>query len=180
MEKVREYCETEQLPYKHFKTFIKLPLISDEEMTEILDNVKKSNVDLIVFLGTNHTRLIKILDRETALFRLPLVTIMVNGASVNVNLRLDTNIVSFEQSGGPDKYLLTETYSIKNGPKLSQVIGTWSRSNGLAVSILNVYERRQNLGGIQLRDAILPYAKITKPHFDSNYKVTGSGGVFQG
>ena len=112
--------------------------------------------------------------------RLPLVTIMTSGVSDDVNLRLDTNIVSVEHSGSPDDYLLKETYSIKSGPKISQIIGTWSRSGGLAVKILNVYERRQNLGGIQLRDAILPYAKITKPHFDSNYKVLESGGVFQG
>ena len=38
-------------------------------MTELLDYVKNGNADLIVFLGTNHTRLIKMLDGETALFR---------------------------------------------------------------------------------------------------------------
>ena len=95
-------------------------------------------------------------------------------------LRLDTNIVSVEQNGGPDDYLLKDIYSIKKGPQMRKEFGTWSKEAGLSVKVLNVYERRQNLGGIQLRDAILPYAKITKPNFDKNDNVIGSGGVFQG
>ena len=137
-------------------------------------------MDLVVFLSTNHSKLIDTLDKETTVFRLPLITIMMGDNTESVDLRLDTNIVSIEQDPGPDNYLLRDIYSIKKGPKMSRKFGTWSRDAGLSVKIMNVYERRQNLGGIQLRDAILPYAKITKPNFDKNDYVIGSGGVFQG
>ena len=149
-------------------------------MSDIVKNVKDSNTDLIIFLSTNHTNLIETLDKETAVFRPPLVTIMMGDNTDSVDLRLDTNIVSIEHNGGPNKYLLKDIYSIKKGPELSREFGTWSRDAGLSVKMLNVYERRQNLGGIQLRDGILPYAKITKPNFDKNNKVIESGGVFQG
>ena len=145
-----------------------------------MKNVTNSNTDLIVFLGNNHSKLIDTLDKKTAVFRPPLVTIMMGDNTESVDLRLDTNIVSIEQNGESDNYLLKDIYSIKKGPKLSREFGTWSRDAGLSVKMLNVYERRQNLGGIQLRDAILPYAKITKPKFDKNNKVIESGGVFQG
>ena len=149
-------------------------------MSDIVKNIKNSNMDLVVFLSTNHSKLIDMLDKETTVFRLPLITIMMGDNTESVDLRLDTNIVSIEQDPGPDNYLLRDIYSIKKGPKMSRKFGTWSRDAGLSVKILNVYERRQNLGGIQLRDAILPYAKITKPNFDKNDNVIGSGGVFQG
>ena len=149
-------------------------------MTEVVDNVKKSNADLVVFLGTNHATLIDILDRETAVFRLPLVTIMMSDIPDSIDLRLDTNILRLEQNEISNGYQLREIYSVMKGPKITRVIGTWSTSAGLSVEIFNVYERRQDLGGIQLRDALLPYAKITKPYFDGDDNVIRTGGVFQG
>lgn len=155
-------------------------MISDHDMTEVVDRVKKSDTDLVVILGTKHARLINMLDRETAVFRLPLVTIMISDISDSIDLRLDTNILIIEQSDNSDGYQLKEIYAIKKGKKIKRVIGSWSRSSGLSMEVLNVYERRQNLGGIQLRDAILPYAKISKPYFDQDNHVIRTGGVFQG
>ena len=149
-------------------------------MTEVADNVKKSNAEVVVFVGTNHGKLIDTLDRDTAVFRLPLVTITMGDISDSIDLRLDTNILIIEQNDNSDDYQLKEVYSIKNGPKIKRVIGTWSPRAGLSVQTLNVYERRQNLGGIQLRDALLPYAKITKPYYDQYENVIRTGGAFQG
>ena len=149
-------------------------------MTEVADNVKKSNAEVVVFVGTNHGKLIDTLDRHTAVFRLPLVTITMDDISDSIDLRLDTNILIIEQNDNSDDYQLKEVYSIKNGPKIKRVIGTWLPRAGLSVQTLNVYERRQNLGGIQLRDALLPYAKITKPYYDQYKNVIRTGGAFQG
>ena len=149
-------------------------------MTEVADNVKKSNAEVVVFVGTNHGKLIDTLDRDTAVFRLPLVTITMGDISDSIDLRLDTNILIIEQNDNSDDYQLKEVYSIKNGPKIKRVIGTWLPRAGLSVQTLNVYERRQNLGGIQLRDALLPYAKITKPYYDQYENVIRTGGAFQG
>ena len=148
-------------------------------MSDIVRNVKSSNQDVVVFMGSHYSKLIRALDNETDVFKLPLVTIMMSGNADHVDLRLDTNVVSIEENKNPDDYILRDIYSIKRGPKLSKVFGTWSNGAGLSVKTSNIYERRQNLGGIKLRDAILPYAKITKPNYDQNDRVIDSGGVFQ-
>ena len=107
-------------------------------MTEVVDRVKKSDTDLVVILGTKHARLINMLDRETAVFRLPLVTIMISDISDSIDLRLDTNILIIEQSDNSDAYELEEIYSIKKGKKIKRVIGSWSRSSGLSMEVLDV------------------------------------------
>ena len=138
---------------------------------------------MIVFFGTEHNKLIQMLDMESNIFRLPIPMAAIMGSDnviTNVSLRLDTNIVTIEESGGSDNYNLRETYSIKKGSKISNIFGTWSKSGGLSVNTTNVYERRKNLGGVELRDAILPYTKITQPIMDNNGNVIDSGGVFQG
>ena len=154
-------------------------MISDQDLSDIVRNVKTSNQDVVVFMGSNYSKLIRTLDNETDVFKLPLVTIMMSGNADYVDLRLDTNVVSIEENNSPENYILRDIYSIKRGPKLSKVFGTWSNGAGLTVKTSNIYERRQNLGGISLRDAILPYAKITKPNYDHNDRVIDSGGVFQ-
>ena len=158
----------------HFSLFI-----SDEDMTEIINVVKGSSADIIVFAGAHPTRLIKLLDQETPVFRLPQVTIM-NIPNPNVRLRLDTSIVQIEENGASDAYLLTESYSVKNGSAKINVYGYWSKNEGLSVKDPNLNERRRNLGGIQLRDAIMPYAKLTKIYLDSDGNIKSTGGVYQG
>ena len=150
-------------------------------MDSIISGVKYSDADIIIFLGTNHTKLIQKLDLETNVFRLPMAAIMTyDDAAVNISLHLDTNIVSVEESNYSDNYILREMYSIKKGPRISNIYGNWSEDDGLSVSMANVHERRKNLGGIELRDAILPYTKITQPITDQNGNVVDSKGVFQG
>ena len=156
------------------------PSFPEQDMTEIVENIMNSNVELIVFMGNNHGKLIDILDRDTAVFRLPLVTIMMDDVSDRLDLRLDTNILIIDQNDNTDNYQVKEVYSVKKGPKITRVVGNWSMRARFSLENLNVYERRQNLGGIQLRDALLPYAKITKPYYDQDDYVIRSGGVFQG
>ena len=153
--------------------------ISDDAIDHLISGVKSFDAGVIVFLGAEHTKLIQMLDMESNIFRLPKVAIMAN-VTANVSLRLDTNIVTVEDSGDPDQYILKEIYSIKKGPQISNIFGTWSKNGGLTVSTANVHERRKNLGGIELRDAILPYTKITQPIKDNNGNVVDSGGAFQG
>ena len=150
-------------------------------MDNIISVVNYSDADIIVFLGTNHTKLIQKLDMETNVFRLPMAAIMTSDdAATNISLHLDTNIVSVEESNDSDIYILREMYSIKKGPRISSIYGNWSEVDGLSVSMVNVHERRKNLGGIELRDAILAYTKIIKPITDQNGNVVDSEGVFQG
>ena len=163
--------------------FLQLPiLISDDAIDLLISGVKSSEADIIVFLGTQHARLIQMLDKESNLFRLPMAAIMANEdvATSNVSLHLDTSIVTIDQSSGSDNYILREVYSIMKGQKIINIFGNWSKNGGLLVNTANVFERRKNLGGIELRDAILPYSKLTKPIMDNNDNVVDSRGVFQG
>ena len=148
---------------------------SDEDVTVLIRAVTESDADMVVFVGTSHKKLIELLDAETTVFRFPTVTIM-KDVNPNVSLRLDTNIVEVEEGDG---YILTETYAVKGQVKNRNVFGTWSESGGLSVESPNVCERRQDLGGVQLRDAIMSYAKLTKLHFDTNENIIGTGGVYQ-
>ena len=77
--------------------------------------------------------------------------------------------------------LVDETTSSRNhgNAKNRNVFGTWSESGGLSVESPNVCERRKDLGDVQLRDAIMPYAKLTKLYFDTNENIIGTGGVYQ-
>lgn len=145
-------------------------------MAELVEAVADSSADLVVFVGTSHTKLIELLDAETAVFRLPIVTIM-KDVNPNVSLRLDTNIVEVEENDG--HHLLRETYAVKGQVKNRIIFGTWSDSGGLTIENQNVCERRQDLGGVQLRDAIMPYAKLTKLYFDNNENLINTGGVYQ-
>ena len=144
-------------------------------MAELTKSVAESDADTIVFVGTSHRRLIELLDAETRVFRFPTVTAM-KDVNPNISLRLDTNIVEVEEGDG---YILTETYAVKGQVKKSNIFGTWSESGGLSVENPNVCERRRDFGGVNLRDAIMPYAKLTKLYLDTNENIIGTGGVYQ-
>ena len=49
----------------------------------------------------------------------------------------------------------------------------------MTIKTPNMLDRRKNLNGIEIRDSVLPYAKASKPDYDSNGNVIRSGGVFQ-
>ena len=145
-------------------------------MTVLIKVVTESDADVIVFVGTNHLNLIKSLDSKTTVFKYPRVTIM-KDVKPNVSLHLDTNIVEVEEGNG--YLLLRETYAVKGQVKHRVLFGNWSESGGLLVDSPNVCERRQDLGGVNLRDSIMPYAKLTKLFFDNEGKIIATGGVYQ-
>ena len=148
----------------------------DEDLTALIKAVTESDADVIVFVGTNHLNLIRLLDIETNVFKYPKVTIM-KDANPNVSLHLDTNIVEVEEGSG--YLILKETYAVKGQVKHRVLLGNWSESGGLHVESLNVCERRKDLGGVNLRDALMPYAKLTKLYFDNDGNIIATGGVYQ-
>ena len=68
-------------------------------MQGVVDNINNRDVDidLAVFLGTNHTKLIKILNNKTNIFKLPYTTLITKSETGNIDLRLDTNVVAIEE-----------------------------------------------------------------------------------
>ena len=68
-------------------------------MQGVVDQVNNRDVDidLAVFLGTNHTKLMKMLNNKTQIFKLPYTTLIQKSEIGNIDLRLDTNVVAIEE-----------------------------------------------------------------------------------
>ena len=72
---------------------------SENHMQALVDRIKNkdADMDLVVFLGSNHSKLIKMLSNKTNLFKLPYTAIMTKSEMRNVELRLDTNVVAVDE-----------------------------------------------------------------------------------
>ncbi len=92
-------------------------------------------------------------------------------------LRLDSQVYSFEaQSAGG--YVLWEHFAIKSGPIITQRLGTWNPIGGLNVPSLVIWERRKDLGGVQLRNALLPWRTFNQVEFDAKGNIVSSDGPY--
>ena len=76
-------------------------------------------------------------------------------------LRLDSKVFTFKADGGVYRIHISELYAIK-GTLISGDFGHWSRRRGLSVKQPNIWERRRNLRGIQLKDAWMPWKPLRK------------------
>ena len=72
---------------------------SDQDMQGIVDQVnnRDADIDLAVFLGTNHIKLMKMLNNKTNIFKIPYTTLISKAEMGNIDLRLDTNVVSIDE-----------------------------------------------------------------------------------
>ena len=68
-------------------------------MQGVVDNINNRDVDIdiAVFLGTNHIKLIKILNNQTNIFKLPYTTLITKAETGYIELRLDTNVVAIDE-----------------------------------------------------------------------------------
>ena len=68
-------------------------------MQGIVDQVnnRDADIDLAVFLGTNHIKLMKMLNNKTNIFKIPYTTLISKAEMGNIDLRLDTNVVSIDE-----------------------------------------------------------------------------------
>ena len=89
------------------------------------------------------------------------------------------NILVVTYFASPNLYILEESYAIKKGPTINSAIGSWSNKTGLTIKTPELLERRGNLNGVEIRDSVLPYSKISQPQYDSEGNVNGTGGIFQ-
>ena len=60
-------------------------------------NNRDVDIDLAVFLGTNHIKLIDMLNNKTNVFKLPYTTLIPKSEMGNIDLRLDTNVVAIDE-----------------------------------------------------------------------------------
>ena len=94
------------------------------------------------------------------------------------NLRLDSSLFLFEDvsrksndsnSSSMPWIILEEVYSVKNGSPIYQSLGHWSPDSGLVTSDLFIWDRRRNLGSVQLTNVIFnfpPFHWLTDDSID--------------
>jgi hypothetical protein len=102
--------------------------------------------------------------------------IVQNDPSLWLTLRLDTNVFSFESEGAAEGCTMYEHYAIKEGDRITRMIGKWSREVGLTVHNTVIWERRSDLFGTVLTNCIVNYEGRVQIKYNSQGKVVGTTG----
>ena len=150
------------------------------EISAVVEHIVRiqKELEVIFFLGSDHSDLLGLLDNSTGIFHSNTVSVMVeHDELLGINLRLDTNVLICNAVG--ISYNLKEVYAIKNGPKITRSIGSWIPGLGLQINSPILWERRANLLNASLTNSVLPYSVITKLAYDQKGKVTEISGIMQ-
>ena len=164
-------------PIRHKSTaYISYESTGAENAMEYLREMQ-DHIDLLVFIGSDHTDLLQLLANHTGIFHSEVTSLIETHPSVHFDFRLDTNIVfcKMEES----VLNLYENYAIKRGPTISQSIGSWSTTSGLEIDVPMMWDRRTNLMSTQLVDTILPYAIVTRFQKSVDGDIMNKSGIFQ-
>ena len=194
-------CEQSQfiLEYADFYSISEITIVvNKEEVKEALDHpyvryitygspnlrdalniirLMQDETELLVFIGSDHSDLLQLLDDETEIFHSEVKSIMVVHSGVHFNLRLDTNIIFCKAEGTSNE--LSEQYAIKKGAVITQHIGSWTSSSGLQITSPVLWERRSDLKKTQLIDTILRFGVVTRFSQNEEGDITDKEGIFQ-
>ena len=121
---------------------------------------RQDELDAIFFIGSDHSELVHMLDDSTDLFHSHIVSVMENHGGLNLQLRLDTNIIFLNPTN--TNFVLAEKYAIKKGPMIEKYIGYWKSEAGLHIDIPLLWERRSDLMNVELIDTVLEYPVLRK------------------
>ena len=138
-------------------------------------------LDLILFLGGNHTELLTRLVNEEKIFSAGVVGLlpMEDYEGARFALRLDTKLIFYAWDEG--RVVLRERYAVR-GVAVDNEVGTWSEGTGFEVEKSHIWERRKDLLGSTVRVASVHLPPLHELHFeDANGKaggITGGGGFF--
>jgi hypothetical protein len=136
--------------------------------------------DAIFFTGSGHSLLVSSLSSTGSDFFCteshPIF--MEWNPQQTIKLQLDTNIIFYKPfDNGECK--LYEQYSIMGGPSITNEIGTWNKSGGLHHPKINMWERRSDLQGIRLQNAVAAWPHLTDLIYNNQKELVGSKGLFQ-
>ena len=81
-------------------------------------------------------------------------------------LRLDNNIIFIDQR--EIEMELLEKYMVGNDKLISSQVGSWSIGKGLNITAASLFERRDNLHGITLRNGIMSWKPLIDYVKDDN------------
>ena len=135
---------------------------ANAELQDVVDYINgiQDELDAIFFIGSDHSELVHMLDDTTDIFHSHIVSVMENHGSLDLQLRLDTNVIFLTPTN--TNFVLAEKYAIKKGPTIEKLIGNWNLEAGLHIDIPLLWERRSDLMNIELIDTVLEYPVIRK------------------
>ena len=155
----------------------------NKEDWEIAEQIKKLHfggiITTVIFLDNGHGKLLKILMNEMRLFNKGLTGLLPEfdvTPELELTLRLDTLLYVYSTSGSTIN--LKEMYAV-NGKTIVSKIGTYKEEGGLTISTTNMWDRRTNMEGMEIRVATVSYPLLHELYYDkSNTSVIGGGGFF--
>ena len=171
-ENLLELCRTHQWV---------LCLVSDnEELARHLEVIHQGRKqDGIIFANEGQKELLPELDiLAPSIFRSNYPIFMPIGYSVDINLRLDSNIIFFEE-GSHGEYELHDIYEVKQGPTIMNTLGYWNNKSGIILQkSMNRWDRRTDLEGATFKSGVMSNAWAYFKR-DMNGSIVGSEGYFQ-
>ena len=174
-EKFIEFCR------KHQWVLCLMDDMEASKVAEHLSNVHKlGKQDGILLIGVkSHQKLLGILANDIpneSLFTRNYPVFMPTSYQNHIKLRLDSNVLFYEESGGAS-YKLNDIFAVKGGPPITLKVGKWDKASGLTLhTTMNRWERRTDLGGASLINVFTPAGNWASPIKDQNGTITGSKG----
>ena len=177
-EKFIEFCR------KHQWVLCLTDDMEASEVAEHLSNVHKlGKQDGILLIGVkSHQKLLGILANDIpneSLFTRNYPVFMPTSYQNDIKLRLDSNVLFYEESGRAS-YGLQDIFAVKGGPPINLKVGKWDRARGLTLhTTINRWKRRTDLRGAPFINVFTwagNWASLIK---DQDGNITGSKGLIQ-
>ena len=177
-EKFLEFCMKSQWA---------LCLTNDMETSEVVEHLtiihRHGKQDGILLIGDEgHKKLIEVLANLTpneSLFARNYPVLMPTAYKNDIKLRLDSNVIFYEESG-MEGYQLYDLFAIKGGPPITLKFGKWNRATGLTLhTTMNRWDRRTDLRGASFTNVFTHAGNWASLKKDQNGVITGSEGYIQ-
>ena len=123
---------------------------------------KERKQDSVIFFGTEPRKewLNYIEMLEPLIFRSDCPIFMPGEVSNMVELRLDSNILFFENEKD-GRYRLDDKFAVKGGPHISLELGDWDEVNGFSLKrSLNRWDRRTDLKGATFKNNLQGVSRL--------------------
>ena len=139
-----------------------LCLSSTLDLHELAEHVALIHInrkqDGIIFLGKGHKQVIEEVTKlAPTIWRSNSPVFMPIESSNDITLRLDSNIIFYEEHGVTD-YKLIDLFAVKDGPHLRIELGKWNKVDGVSLQIhQNRWSRRTNLKGAIFINCLMDY-----------------------
>jgi hypothetical protein len=94
---------------------------------------------------------------------------------VKASLQLNSRLFLYKEDVAG--FYIFEKYSIKAGPVITQNVGSWAFETGLKIPNPSIWERRANLRGTVLRDAVLDFSIFSQIQLDAKGQLHSISGI---